>query len=49
MAGAKQGGQSVLNDIFYVICGYIIKPLTFSELVRILNPSIPYRLLLFPA
>jgi len=28
-AGTKEGGQSVLDDIFYVIGGHIIKPLTF--------------------
>ncbi len=28
-AGSKQGGQSVLNDIFYVIGSHIIKPLFF--------------------
>ncbi|HEB11911.1 MAG TPA: hypothetical protein ENI06_11955 [Spirochaetales bacterium] len=41
MMGSKQGGQSVLISIFYVIDGHIIKLLTFLELVRILNPSVP--------
>ncbi len=45
--GAKQGGQAVLNDIFYVINGHIIKPLTFLEFARLLNPSVPYRRLIF--
>ncbi len=46
-AGSKQGGQAVWDSVFYVIGGHIIKPLTFLELVRILNLSVPCRGLLF--
>ena len=37
----KEGGQSVLNDLFYLIGGHFIKPLTFLRLVRLLNPFVP--------
>ena len=48
-AGTKQGGQSVLNDLFYVIGCHIIKPLTFLELVLLLNPTVPCLGLFFPS
>lgn len=36
-----------MNDLFYVIGGHIIKPFTFLEFSRLLNPSVPCRGLLF--